>query len=389
MAAWHTQQFKDNKIIEGLLSMQSGEIQSQVNLLEKALSAISQQKAQDIAADNYTLPDDFIINYFYTYVGKPSKKRDSYNGSCPMCREGKSWLKKKRFYFIPKTSTVYCHNCGYSKSALNWIAEVTNRHPQDILEEAKSNIYDASIILNKHRHSKDEHDQLLVLPDDSINLDDPNQVNYYKDLLPVSRARVFLEKRLLNKAINKPKNFYISLTDAVHKNRLVIPFFDFQGKIVHYQTRKLLDDSSPKYLSKQGEKSVFGLDNIDYTLDNVYVFEGPLDACFVKNGIAVAGIQENTNKLFTKSQEETMSKLGMHRRIWVLDNQFLDSASFRKTEILINLNEKVFIWPRGFKDKGLKDFNEIAVYLKTTAIPENFILENVYDSVSAKIKLFT
>ena len=48
------------------------------------------------------LPEDYIVEKFYQFVGKPSKNRynNTYQGSCPMCREGNSWLKKKRFYFF-------------------------------------------------------------------------------------------------------------------------------------------------------------------------------------------------------------------------------------------------------------------------------------------------
>ena len=50
------------------------------------------------------IPEEYIIQKFYQFSGNPTynKFTNVYNGSCPICREGKSWGRKRRLFFIPK-----------------------------------------------------------------------------------------------------------------------------------------------------------------------------------------------------------------------------------------------------------------------------------------------
>jgi hypothetical protein len=98
-----------------------------------------------------------------------------------------------------------------------------------------------------------------------------------------------IKTRKLDKGVNSPKTFYISLTDPVHKNRLVLPFYDSNNNIVFYQTRGLDNKDlrdRPKYLSKVGaEKTLYGIQNVSADLDTVFIFEGPIDSYFAQNGL--------------------------------------------------------------------------------------------------------
>lgn len=321
-----------------------------------------------------TLPEDFVITKFYQFAGGPTRNRynNTYQGSCPMCREGNSWLKKKRFYFIPEKNLIYCHNCGYKCNPLKWISDVSCVPFYEVLKEANSSFSDI-IIDEPEKEIKKESD---TLPKDCINLFDENQLNYYRNNEIVKLAKRFLETRMLTNAVNIPKAFYISLTDKVHKNRIIIPFFDENGKIIYYQSRTLLksdEASKPRYLSKiNSEKSLFNIDKIDNLEDTIYIFEGPINSCFVKNGIAIGGIQENSYQLFTPKQQEQIDKFPFHKKIWILDSQWKDKASFNKTKKLLELKESVFLWPEKIGTK-FKDFNDIAIYLKQSQISTDFV----------------
>ena len=61
---------------------------------------------------------------------------------------------------------------------------------------------------------------------------------------------------------------------------------------------------------------IFNLNQIDNELDKLFIFEGPIDACFVKNGIAVAGIQEG-DATYTSKQQEQLQKYNLFDKIWV------------------------------------------------------------------------
>ena len=122
----------------------------------------------------------------------------------------------------------------------------------------------------------------------------------------------------LDTAINRCDTFYISLDDFLHKNRLCIPFYDSDNKIRFYQTRALFenDERMAKYLSKlNADKTVFGLNKIDPELEYMFVFEGPIDSMFVKNGISMGGLH------VSEHQKDRLNKYILHEKIWVLDNQ--------------------------------------------------------------------
>ena len=319
-----------------------------------------------------SLPEDFVVTKFYQYAGNPTKNRynNTYQGSCPMCREGSSWLKKKRFYFIPENNNVFCHNCGYSKTPLQWISEIAGISISDIFLESKQS-YSFSF-------QEEEKPKFIVdtLPKDCINLYDKYQLDYYKNNNILNKVLKFVENRRLFNAVNRPKALYLSLVDKVHKNRLIIPFYDTEGKIVYYQTRTVLEADElckPRYLSKiNSDKTIFNIDKVDPDYDTIFIFEGPINSCFVKNGVAIGGIQENSYQLFTVKQQEQIDKFPFHKKIWVLDSQIKDSAAAKKTQNLLELHESVFIWP---KELGniCKDFNDITMLLKRDGLSPDFI----------------
>lgn len=337
------------------------------------------------------LPQEYIVQKFYQYAGYPKYKKSSntYEAGCPICREGNSWLKKRRCYYIVENNNIYCHNCGWSGRPLKWIQEVSNQTYDEIIKEVKT--YD--ILPTDITTDKVEADPVKVvykLPLDCINLFDIHQVEYHKDNVIVQKAIEVIKNRKLDTAINHPKSLWLSLTDKVHKNRLIIPFYDEKDEIVFYQSRTIIVQSTiklPKYLSKiNGEKSLFNLNNIDTSFEYIFIFEGPIDAFFVKNGTAVAGIQENSDNTFSTLQQLQINNFKLSKIIWVLDSQWLDNASKLKTQRLINKGETVFIWPEKI-GKLYKDFNDACISSNLNEISPNFIIKNSYNGLKAKLLL--
>lgn len=316
------------------------------------------------------LPGTYVLSKFYTLAGEPSFRKfdGNYNASCPICREGKSWLKKKRLYFYPSTSSFYCFNCNKSWNAWNWITESSGLTKEEIEIEAFSG--NMSIDITDHsRKTVTKLKEKPSLPHDSVNLNDLQQQSFYKNSSSFVRALNYISQRRLNTAVNKSSGYYISLTDFLHKDRLCIPYFDRSRKIVFYQTRSL-DGTEPRYLNKVGyDKTVFGIERVDTNLDKIFLFEGPLDAMFVKNGVSLAGLT------LTKHQEKQLSEFPFHDKIWILDNPRLDNSAKEKIFELLSAKQKVFRWP---SDKPYKDFNEWAVKEGIDEIPLDFILNSLY-----------
>jgi hypothetical protein len=337
------------------------------------------------------LPEEYIIQKFQAYCGgvKYLKYQNAYHGSCYICKEGNSWLKKKRSYYLPDDNIICCHNCGWYSKPYFWIKEITNLSYSEILKESQSFDLIPSIV---EKQSSEIIKPFIAdtLPHDSINLLDPSQVSFYKKHAAVNDTISFLQKRNLLTALYKPRALYLSLTDKIHKNRLIIPFYDNDNEIAFYQTRAIYDSDlqyKAKYISKVGgEKSLFNFNLIDENLDYMFILEGPINAFFCKNGVAVAGIQENSQNHFTPTQQRQLKRYPLHQKIWVLDSQWIDKASRIKSEILINQGERIFIWPESL-GKKYKDFNDISMALKLNNIDYKFIINNSFSDLKAKMKL--
>jgi hypothetical protein len=335
------------------------------------------------------LPQEYIVQKYYQYAGYPKYKKSSntYEAGCPICREGSSWLRKRRCYYLVEDNIICCHNCGWFGKPLKWIQEVSNQTYEEIIKEVRT--YD--ILPTDISTDKAEPDPVKIihkLPLDCINLFDDHQINYHKNNAVVQKAIEVIKARKLDIAVNRPKSLWLSLTDRVHKDRLIIPFYDEKDEIIFYQSRTILNqsrDKLPKYLSKiNGEKSLYNLNNIDPELDYIFVFEGPIDAFFVKNGTAVAGIQENSNNMFSSLQQSQINGFNLFKRIWVLDSQWQDKASRVKTKRLIDMNETVFIWPEKI-GRSCKDINDVCLAANINQISPKFIISNSYTGLKAKL----
>jgi hypothetical protein len=313
------------------------------------------------------IPESYLLNKFYSYSHEPSFKKyeGTYNAGCPVCREGKSLGKKKRLFYYPKTQSFYCFNCNKSWNGLSWLTDVTGMSIPEIKTEISTQKNSFEIDIKKQLPSSKRI--LADLPYDSINLNDPLQLSFYQKNELIDRVLNYIRSRKLDTAVNRSKNLFLSLKDFIHKDRLCIPFYDENKKIIFYQTR-CLDDSQPRYLGKQNsEKTIFNIEKIDSSLDYIFLLEGPIDAMFIKNGVGVAGIN------LTNLQKEQLSRYPLHQRIWILDNPRIDSTSNNKIQELISKDEKVFCWNNQYKD-----LNEWCVSENINEIQPDIILNSLY-----------
>jgi hypothetical protein len=314
------------------------------------------------------IPDSFLLKKFYNYSYNPTFKKSEgiYNAGCPVCKEGKSFGKRKRLFFYPKTQSFYCFNCSKSWNAFSWILDVSNSSIDELKNEIlhESSSEEVFVLQNIKQKGIKSND----LPLDSINLEDNSQVFYYKDNIILKKCLSYIKQRKLDTAINKCESFYISFNDYIHKNRLCIPFYE-KNKVVFYQTRSL-DESCPKYLSKSGgEKGLFNINNIDEEFDYIFLTEGPIDSMFIKNGVGVAGLS------LTDLQKNQLSKYPFHKKIWILDNPSVDETSKEKTKEFVYNKENVYMWPLGCK---FKDLNEWCIKQNINGIDYKSIINNIY-----------
>ena len=324
------------------------------------------------------LNQEFLIETFFSYCKRPLHKRyqNVFNAECPVCKEGKSAGRSRRLFYFPHKRYFYCHNCVKSWQPFEWIKEVTGWTFPEIVKKnkEKEGTGQPAQFIKKPAVVKEIPD----LPENSIDLGDETQVNFYRDNKYVKLALEYCKTRRLNTAVNSCKRFYLSLEDRVHKNRLVIPFFGNSGKVTCYQTRALTDNQFPKYLTKFGEKELFGVNNLNSEIPYVFIFEGPIDSMFVKNGVAMASLAP------TGHQVQQLNNLFGYEQIWVFDNDKNNKQTSNKITKYINEGKRIFIWPKQFMK--FKDFNEICCSLELDEIPWNFVVKNSASGQEAMIK---
>ena len=117
--------------------------------------------------------------------------------------------------------------------------------------------------------------------------------------------------------------------------RMVIPFFDMEGKLIAAQGRAL-GKSELRYITVKVEESyrkIYGLDRWNPE-DTTYIVEGPIDSMFLPNCLAVAGGDLQSIK-FDKEQ-----------CILVFDNEPRNEHTVKKMMKAIDDGWSVVIWSK-------------------------------------------
>jgi hypothetical protein len=329
------------------------------------------------------LSQDYIIQNIYTYckraLYKPSQS--AYNAECCICNEGKSSGKKRRLFYFTQKRYFYCFNCSKSWNEIQWLQEAASKSYIEILNESNGFIIDIKpTTLTKLSITQDK--DVAPLPQGCISLEDSCQIEFYKDnkrnYKRLLHAVDYCVQRRLFTAINRSKHLYVSFNDKKHCNRLVIPFYDYNGTLACYQSRALLNHQFPKYITKEGEKCFYGEDKIDPLIPYIFIFEGPIDAMFVRNAVAMAG----TDVSF--KQQQFLNKCIGYEKIFVYDNDIDNVVLTKKIKKRLSNNDRVFIWPKKFSK--YKDVNEICCKLGLDEFAWKFIVENSFTGTEGNVK---
>jgi len=130
------------------------------------------------------------------------------------------------------------------------------------------------------------------------------------------------------------------------EQRLVILMYDFDGSLLGIQGRSLNPKSRAKYITiKRPDKSkkIFGLDRIDRRRE-VIVLEGPIDSCFVENGIGVCGAD-----LVSQVRDMKIDP------VFCFDNEPFSPIITKKVGAAIDAGLKVVVYDRNVRQKDIND----------------------------------
>jgi hypothetical protein len=131
------------------------------------------------------------------------------------------------------------------------------------------------------------------------------------------------------------------------ESRMVIPFYDTEGKLIAAQGRALGSHELRYITVKVSEESlkVYGLERWD-SESTTYIVEGPIDSMFLPNCLAVAG------------GDLQSIKINKEMCVLIFDNEPRNEHTVKKLMTSIYGGWSVVVWP---KDKNFKDINDLVI----------------------------
>lgn len=308
--------------------------------------------------------------YSHLNINRRTNQSEKVNVRCFICGDSKKDPNTKRGWVHFNAGDVpsyYCFNEGCSAHGTTLLAKIQGITNKEAFTQVVQQFRDGG------GQEMDFDDGEFFIDDDNFEELKPEPKKREEFIIPEDwmeldeRAKNIIDSRKIMEAPFAPKNWKLYLS-ATH-TRIVIPWTE-NGKIISYQLRSIYKTQIPKYKFEKGiEKPIFGLNNINYEHNKIYLIEGVFDSIFCANGLAIGGIK------LTNNQEEVLNSY-MLEHVYLLDNQWVDEASKKETLRLLKAKKKVFIWPKSFKSK---DVNEHVVSTGKNPFTDfKFLEQNTY-----------
>ena len=174
------------------------------------------------------------------------------------------------------------------------------------------------------------------------------------------------------------ESFSELISNKLDKNdpRLFIPVYDEENQLVAFQGRSL-NNSKIKYITQNvlPKTAWFGMN--DVVSNDVFVFEGPIDAMFIPNSVAT---------LAMSNWKKIPDILNSKRLIYVIDNEPRNKEVINIMLQIAKENGIICVWPDNIK---YKDINEMILNGYTPQQLKNIIMNNIFQGVEAIFKIST
>lgn len=312
------------------------------------------------------------------------KKNDLWNLRCPFCGDSKKNTNKARGYFYVKGNGVFykCHNCNVGHNLTNFIKELDPMLAQEYLKER---------YFNKGAVELD-----ATFPQDSYTSSQPifnNEKRKIENIKSISELddSHYAKQYIMNRQIPKHcwdelyftpdfKSFVEQYSkDAASElkpetHMIIIPFIDIHGELFAVQGRSFL--KSQRYITIKFDDvpKIWGLNRVDL-LERIFVLEGPFDAMFVKNGIAMAGAD---NKYLLDSTEKNIYT-------FVFDNEPYNRDIQQAMYDVVEKGFSIVVWDKNIPEKDINDMVLNGTLTENTL--DARLNKMIYKGVRAKLEL--
>jgi hypothetical protein len=317
------------------------------------------------------------INEVSARLSQFKKKGDYlFNFRCPHCGDSKKNKTKARAYLYRVKNDMFfkCHNCSEGQSFANFLKFLDNKkYEQYLLERYKGSA--PSTPQPKFTDFKPKFKEVNILDGlqtiSDLNEDHPVKQYVLKRKIPEQYfSKLYLSNKFMA-LVNKAKPNTFTHTKGEHP-RLIIPFYDTDGKVFAFQGRAF-GKEQPKYLTiklDDNKQKVYGLDTVNLQ-EHVHIVEGPIDSMFLNNCLAAAGAD-----LTLRVQPDNVT--------YIFDNEPRNKEIIKRMYDVIEKDYNVVIWP---DDVQLKDVNDMIMNGMTKAEVQSIISSNTFSKLEALTKM--
>lgn len=293
-------------------------------------------------------------------------KNNLYNLRCPICGDSQKNKNKARGYLyqVKNNTNFKCHNCGINISFSNFLKQLD-------IEISKQYSFEKF----KEGHTGKN----FIVEEPKFNFDTP--IFKPKLNLPKASENPSASGYLLGRKLNPDKFYYAEkfkewtnsikptfLNTKYEEPRIIIPLF-YQNTLVGFQGRAI-GSNKIKYITimlSDDAPKIYGLDEIEKD-KTVYITEGPFDSTFISNSIALCGADGDVDKW------------GISDCVWIYDNEPRNTEILSRISRVIELGQKVVIWPPNTEEKDINDM------ILTGQNVQHIIESNTYSGLEAKLK---
>ena len=314
-----------------------------------------------------------FINEISARLAQFKKKSDYlYNFRCPYCGDSQKSKTKARAYLYRVKNDMFfkCHNCSEGHSLSNFLKYLDpKKYEEYLLERYKGSAPSTA---------KPEFDDFVPHFEEKDFLKGLTKVSELAEDHPVSQ---YVQKRKIPKEyydklfisntfmafVNECKPNTFPHTRGEHP-RLIIPFYDVQGKAFAFQGRAF-GNEQPKYLTiklDESKQKVYGLDTVNLQ-DQIYIVEGPIDSMFIDNCLAAGGA-------------DLTLQAPVDQVTYIFDNEPRNKEIVNRMYDVIDKGYNVVVWP---EDLQLKDVNDLIISGMTKIQVKNLISKHTYSGLKA------
>lgn len=301
------------------------------------------------------------------------RKNGRFNFRCPICKDSKTHLKKKRGWIYQNKENqwrYHCYNCSKSQSLKYFLKE---NYPHLYLEYLKEISFNTLIKPIEADHSNEapriELERITDLPS-ILELDEDHFARKYLSKRKISlkhfnhiyftyNYQAWINTKLPDKFAHTPAS----------DPRIVLPIYNINKKIVGVQGRSI-GKSNLRYITilfNDNELNVSGLEKIDRT-KTIYVTEGYIDSLFLDNAISMNSANVETDRLLEIANKELF--------VFIYDNERRNKEIKERMLSIARKGFKIVLWPSYVYTWG-KDINKM--------IENGVILEKIKEIIEGNI----